>query len=283
MRSERTIVTHSPDQSQQVGVDEPQPLPTPTQADGDSTDVVGAHVDPKRTAHPPKLTQTQALQRAGYADTDPPEIKELKSELEVLNKLDLESYFDLIERNFTGWAAPDGILSRHDLECAANDTTIDANARELASKLLNSRMFTLIAGADGNISREELVAYRKQVQAQLDGKTVSNGALPEPAMQQLGTLTSTASALTATQQAATGDRALERLGNAIDTLQQRLAQLASEASDKPEDAAKKQAEIAKLNGQLQVLLNLQTTISTMLSNVAKMWSDISSNALRNIH
>ncbi len=74
------------------------------------------------------------------------------------------------------------------------------------------------------------------------------------------------------------DGALENLGNGLDHV---MAKIDAVANSDMEPGAK-QAALTKLQFEQQALANMMNQLSTMMSNMVKLWSDIAMNAVRNI-
>lgn len=72
---------------------------------------------------------------------------------------------------------------------------------------------------------------------------------------------------------------LENLGNTADHLAKQMEAI---ANDPNLDPGVKAAKMAELQAKQQSVMNMLNQLSQMLSNVAKLWSDIAMNSVRNI-
>ncbi len=75
------------------------------------------------------------------------------------------------------------------------------------------------------------------------------------------------------------DGALENLGNSADHL---VKQMEAIANDPNMEAGLKAAKMAQLQAKQQSVMNMLSQLSQMMSNTAKLWSDIAMNSVRNI-
>lgn len=82
----------------------------------------------------------------------------------------------------------------------------------------------------------------------------------------------------------TGELLADSLGHVQSEIE-RLTDLKAKAlaAGKPEDAAKIDVQINKMNMCLQMVMSSMQQNQTMLSNIAKMWSDMAMTAIRNTH
>jgi hypothetical protein len=72
------------------------------------------------------------------------------------------------------------------------------------------------------------------------------------------------------------------LGEGIDGIQKRINELVEDTKQNPANANKNQAEIGILTQQLTALSSLMNQIFTMQSNLAKLYSEMSMTAIRNL-
>ncbi|GMU58633.1 MAG: hypothetical protein AMXMBFR34_03960 [Myxococcaceae bacterium] len=82
----------------------------------------------------------------------------------------------------------------------------------------------------------------------------------------------------------TGELLADSLGHVQSEIE-RLTDLKAKAlaAGKPEDAARIDAQINKMNMCLQMVMSSMQQNQTMLSNIAKMWSDMAMTSIRNTH
>ncbi len=198
--------------------------------------------------------------------------------------------FDWLESHFGGWGGEnDGKLSRQDINWAAADVNLRSSAREAAARFKsNPRLFNVIdADKDGNITRDEIAAYRKQLEAELalsaptptPGATATRGAAAATATNPVGD----ANSVTTIRSSLPGlEGAVENLGYAINSVQGQMTDLTNQLTGDAKADAKISGQISMLQTRLQMLLNAQSSLLTMMSNVAKMWSETQNNAIRNM-
>lgn len=223
--------------------------------------------------------------KIGYASQpakDPAVIK-LESDIAFMNQL-LDGDFDRLEAAFTGWAASDGILSMQDILWAAESTDCAPGLRDLALKIKQDpRLFNII-NADGNIgiTRAEILACRKQLEEELKVKAAGFGSGPPPQVGATSVSGSTPAQPIVPSRLPGLDGAIENLGSTINSVQQQMSELTNQLTGDAKADAKIQGQITQLNTKLQMLLNLQASLLTMMSNVAKLWAETSMNAVRNM-
>ncbi len=241
------------------------------------------------------------------------ELDKAKKDRDFLSQFE-NGDFDLIESRyggFLGGGKNDGKLSRGDLEAAAKDDSLPAATRELAKQMVNDpRLFNVMdVNNDGLVTRDEILALRKTTDAKivrLEGTTTK--ALGETGGAE-GTTGTTGAAGTAgtagTGGTASGDAtggstgastgtgeshtlpptslpglpgAMDRVGKGIDAIMGELGDLPNKGLSE----AEMNRQSTLLNQRLQALINLQQNMMTMVSNLAKMYAEISSNAIRNM-
>jgi len=235
-----------------------------------------------------ELTETPCEEpKVGYGTTGfkDPAVRKLESDIAFMTRL-LDGDFDRLEAAFTGWAPADGILSMQDILWAADSTDCaQSGLRDVARLIKNDpRLFNII-NADGNIgiTRTEIQACRKLLEDELRVKTAGLSAGPAPQVSGTTPAAAGSTAQPIVPSVLPGlDGAIENLGSTINSVQQQMSELTNQLTGDAKADAKIQGQITQLNTKLQMLLNLQASLLTMMSNVAKLWSETSMNAVRNM-
>lgn len=279
------------------------PVATATATPGE----VMAFADPRRerlfaaagTSRLRHLEESPLAAACGYAASpkDPERLQQEK-DLDFVKQM-LMGAFDLLETKYTGWAASDGKLSRQDLNYAADDAGLAQGLRDLALQLkADPRLFNVIdADSDGTLTRAELTAYRKKLEGQLQSEptTPTEPVTGQDQAAATGTPSSGTPSSTATQATTSPpftpivpsktpglEGAIENLGSTINSVQQQMTDLTNQLTGDSKADAKVQGQITQLNTKLQMLMNLQSSLLTMMSNVSKLWSETAMNAIRNM-
>lgn len=226
------------------------------------------------------------------------ELDRANSDRDFLSRFE-NGEFDLIESRYgdlLGWGKGDAKLSRGDLEWAAKDNSLSASARDLANQILKDpRLFNLMdSNSDGLITRVEIQALRETTEAKIeklegtsstamgatggtggtDGSQAPAGATGGDRSVSGGSATDGLPPTTMTGMPG----AMDRVSKGIDAIMQEIADLPNQGLSE----AKMNTASALLNQRLQALINLQQNMMTMVSNLSKMYAEISSNAIRNM-
>lgn len=215
----------------------------------------------------------------------------------------------------------DGKIDIGNIEAAARDSS--SSGHEVAKKLLQSPelLSKLDRNSDGLYTKEELQAVLDELKsAKATMEKDARAAASPPAAPQAGGSTSapptggeqTPPVTTAptpgtearngeeseyqfktadleirpfrSSATGTGELLADSMGHVQSEIE-RLTNLKAKAlaAGKPEDAAKIDVQINKMNMCLQMVMSAMQQQQTMLSNIAKMWSDMAMTAIRNTH
>lgn len=286
-----TLETHAPNTRAPV----PPPPPRPT---GNTSAPPPPPSSGSSNAPPPNPTgcARQAAQPdPNYVD---PKAKQLSNDAALV-----EAY----QGGIWNIGANDGLLSIEDVKNAAQNPALPKGVREAAIRLLGE-MDTLanLKGPDGLISRGAIANYVKnentkgpKVGTSENPATGTAGPVitPPAAGSTPGADTSPGTGGTpappttnvpapGSSQPVSGNQTLDgaasNVGTAMDKIQAEITRLANESATSPEKAAANNGLIMKLQNQYQSLANLQNQLQTMVSNMTKLFSEISMNAIRNI-
>lgn len=243
------------------------------------------------------------------------EYQDAKKLLELVLQLEDGQGLYFIDQQFGGLLGEglgDGLISMADIKAAAADPA--APGHEAAKMLLRNPRLVSLLDPDGNgcISAESLRALADELKAQVYGKEADveaqilaergapagsaggaavgeageAGALEaEAAVDETGREAEASGAATPRPAPSTKpgvEGASENLANAADWLQQEMLRLANEAAAHPEKATALNQQIAMMQAQLQAIMNLMNQLTTLMSNLSKLWSDIAMNSIRNL-
>lgn len=234
----------------------------------------------------------------GYSAPKDPAVIKLEDEIAFMTQLE-GGDFDRLEAKFKGGDIhPDGKLSKQDVAWAADNTEIPQALRDVAKRMVNDpRLFNIIdKNNDGLITRDEILACITDLKGKL---SIANGALSSAPPAQVGATASTAAAATATDgpkvtvpntnfppitpsRQSGIEGAIENLSSTANSVQDQITTLTNQLTGDTKADQAVASKIAQLNTKLQMLMNLQSSLITMMSNIAKLWSETSMNAIRNM-
>lgn len=236
-------------------------------------------------------------------------LKELRESPEYRSKWEQQEALAQLMSEFAGLEAKwgnggtDGLLSWDDIKCAVLNRDRGTSKAEMAlADFLyeNRELFTSIdKDGDGLIDKSELKSMLRTLQADLhtmeanaksgatdtakEGKKADDKSDDKKVEDGKADPTKDAKPF---ESSATdpGERMADAVGHLqseIDRLQTEMANATAEG--RTGDAQKYQAQIAKLQMCQQMAMSAMQQYTNMMSNIAKMWSDMAMAAIRNTH
>jgi hypothetical protein len=294
----------------------------PLEAQGSTVSSGGAPPPPPPGPNPAQDARAMGATGGGYDSVDSKqraideamsalrEDPDYASKVELRDQLSsLKSAFNELEARFGGLGGPDFKLSWDDVNFAAihRDRGASAQALALADFLLeNKDLFAAMdKNGDGMIEPGDISAKLKELSqsiSKMEFDAKKSARVPKTEAGDGTTRAGTDGAGTGGTGGTNNTKAdaplheftpfrsektdpVERTADAIGHWQNeidKLSNLIAKEKD-PGKLAALQAQMSKASNVLQSMMSLMQQLQTMMSNIAKMWSDMAMTAIRNTH